>query len=181
MISIKNKIKKSFDALKEKFGYKNVMQSPKILKVIISSGVGSFKDKKKNEIVIDRLSKITGQKISGRGAKKSVASFKVREGDIVGFQATLRGQKMIDFLDRLINIALPRTKDFKWLSLSSIDDAGNYTFGIKEHSIFPETADEDIKDIFGMAITVVTNKKDKNEVIEFMRYVGFPLKKQTQT
>ncbi|MCR4279776.1 MAG: 50S ribosomal protein L5 [Candidatus Zambryskibacteria bacterium] len=158
-------------------GYKNAMQMPRLLKVVISTGVGSFKDKAKFKVVEDRLAKITGQKASPRGAKVSIASYKSRTGDVVGYQVTLRGQRMHDFLDRLINIALPRTKDFRGISPTAADEMGNYTLGIKEHSIFPETTDEELKDVFGFAITIVTTAKSKEEVIKFLTHLGFPFKK----
>ncbi len=153
------------------------MQKPRILKVIISSGVGSFKDKAKFKVVEDRLAKITGQKAASRGAKVSIASFKSRQGDVVGYQVTLRGKRMYDFLEKLIHIALPRTKDFRGISPKSADEMGNYTFGIKEHTIFPETSDEELKDVFGMAVTIVTTAKSKEEVISFLTHLGFPFKK----
>jgi len=154
------------------------MQAPKILKVVVSSGVGSFNDKKKIDIVTDRLAKITGQKPIKRGAKKSVASFKSREGDIVGVQITLRGEKMWSFLDRLLNIALPRTKDFRGISIDALDEMGNYTLAIKEHTVFSETADEDLKDVFGFSATIVTNLKNKGSASEFFKTLGFPFKKK---
>lgn len=177
METVKNKVAKSYESLKGKFGYKNINQSPKIQKVVISAGVGSFKDKKKIDLVVDRITKITGQKPVRKGAKQSVAAFKVREGDPVGVSVTLRGKRMYDFLDKLINIALPRTKDFRGISPSAIDEMGNYTLGIKENTIFPESADEELKDVFGLAITVVTSIKDKKETFEFLSYLGFPFKK----
>ena len=158
-------------------GYKNPMQAPRIMKVVVSSGVGSFKDKAKFKIVEDRLARITGQKAAPRGAKISIATFKSREGDIVGYQVTLRGTRMYDFLDRLINIALPRTKDFRGISETGADEMGNYTLGIKEHTIFPETTDEELKDVFGFAVTIVTTAKSKGEVITFLTHLGFPFKK----
>lgn len=177
METIKQKTAKAFDALKGDFGYKNAMQAPKIVKVVVSSGVGSQKDKKKIELIADRLSKITGQKPVRKGAKQSVAAFKVREGDTVGMQVTLRGGRMYDFLDRLVNIALPRTKDFRGISSNGIDEMGNYTLGIKESTIFPETGDEDLKDVFGLAVTVVTNVKDAKQTKAFLLHLGFPFKK----
>jgi Ribosomal protein L5 len=162
-------------------GYKNLMQSPKLSKVIVSVGVGSFKDKNKMKVVEDRLLKITGQKASPRGAKVAIANFKSREGDIVGYQVTLRGARMYDFLERLIHIAFPRTKDFRGISKDSADEMGNYTIGIKEHSIFPETADEELKDVFGMSITIVTTAKSKKEVQDFLTHLGFPFKKVEET
>ncbi len=169
--------KKSFAGMKEKFGWKNTMQSPRLLKVVVSTGIGSIKDKKKVELIADRLAKITGQKPALRGAKKSIATFKVRTGDPVGYQVTLRGKRMCDFVDRLVNIALPRTKDFRGISRNGVDEMGNYTLGIKEHSIFAETSDEDLKDVFGFAITVVTTSKRKEETLAFLEYLGFPFKK----
>ncbi len=177
MESIKAKTKKSFDVLKSDFGYKNVMQAPKIQKVVVSVGTGSRFDKKKIELVADRIAKITGQKPSRRGAKISIAAFKVRQGDTIGMQVTLRGQRMYDFLDRLVNIALPRTKDFRGISTNGIDQMGNYTLGIREHTIFPETGDEELKDVFGLAVTIVTNIKDKKETEAYLRHLGFPFKK----
>lgn len=168
-------------SLKEKTkslpGYKNPMQAPRIMKVVVSVGVGSFKDKNKFKIVEDRLAKITGQKAAPRGAKVSIATFKSRTGDIVGYQVTLRGSRMYDFLERLINIALPRTKDFRGISPTAADEMGNYTLGIKEHTIFPETTDEELKDVFGLAVTIVTTAKSKEEVIKLMTHLGFPFKK----
>lgn len=177
MESIKNKQKKIFDKLKSEFSYKNVMQSPKIEKVVISAGVGSFKDKKKVDLVVDRLSKIIGQKPVKKGAKQSIASFKVRQGDVVGVQATLRGDKMYNFLDKLVNIALPRTKDFRGISKTAFDEMGNYTLGIKEHTIFPETGDEELKDVFGFSVTIVTNVSNSKETKVFLESIGFPFKK----
>lgn len=158
-------------------GYKNPMQQPRIMKVVISTGVGSFKDKNKFKVVEDRLAKITGQKAAPRGAKVSIASFKSREGDVVGYQVTLRGQRMHDFLERLVHIALPRTKDFRGISKTGADEMGNYTMGIKENTIFPETADEELKDVFGFAITLVTTAKNREEVLKLLTHLGFPFKK----
>ncbi len=177
MDSIKQKEKKAFEAMKSEFGYTNVMQAPRIVKVIVSSGVGSVKDKKKIDLVADRLSKITGQRPVRKGAKISISAFKVRQGDTVGMQVTLRGQRMYDFLDRLINIALPRTKDFRGISGNSIDEMGNYTLGIRENTIFPESSDEELKDVFGLSVSIVTNLKDKKETRAFLTHLGFPFKK----
>lgn len=158
-------------------GYENPMQRPRIEKVVISTGVGSFKDKNKNAVVEDRLARISGQKPAPRGAKKSIANFKSRQGDVVGYQVTLRGKRMYDFLDRLIHIALPRTKDFRGISSEAADEMGNYTLGIKEHTIFPETSDEELKDVFGLAVTIVTTAKGKEELVSYLRHLGFPFKK----
>lgn len=180
MKTLKEKENKTFAELKEKLGLKNIMQAPKVLKVVVSAGIGSIKDKKKIELVADRLTKITGQKIVTKGAKKSIASFKVRQGDPSGYQVTLRGDRMRGFLDKLLNVALPRTKDFRGISKKAIDDVGNITIGIKEHTIFPETADEELKDVFGLAITVVTSAKSKEHAKVFFEYLSFPFKKKEE-
>ncbi len=177
MITLLEKQKKAGAALKDTFGYKNPMQFPKLQKIIIATGTGKISDKKRKEFIGERIGRIAGQKPSVAAAKKSIASFKVREGDSVGYRVTLRGEKMINFLEKLIHVALPRTKDFRGLKATAIDDMGNMTIGIKEHSIFPETADEDIKDVFGLAITVVTSAKDKKETKAFLEYLGFPFAK----
>lgn len=177
MENLKTKISKGFETLKATQGYKNKMQSPRIQKVIVSVGVGSVKDKNKIKIVEDRLLKITGQKAAPRGAKVAIANFKSREGDVVGYQVTLRGARMYDFLEKLIHISLPRTKDFRGISRTGVDKMGNYTMGIKEHTIFPEAADEELKDVFGLAITIVTTAKSKAEAQAFLDYLGFPFKK----
>ena len=178
MKSIKEKQKEAFKALKDVLGYKNVMQTPRLLKAVVSAGVGSFKDKKKIEVVQDRLAKITGQKAAIRGAKKSIATYKTRTGDTVGTQVTLRGPRMYAFLDKLLNIALPRTKDFRGISVKAIDEIGNITLGIPEHTIFPEAVDEDLRDVFGMGITVVTTAKTAKEAKAYFEYLGFPFKKE---
>jgi len=159
-------------------GFKNVLEAPRLRKVVVSTATGSVKDKKKIELIEDRLAKITGQKAAPRGAKKSVAAFKIREGDIIGYQVTLRGHRMYDFLDRLLHVALPRTRDFRGLSRDSVDEMGNSTIGIREHTIFPETGDEDLKDIFGLAVTVVTTANNKKDALAFLEHLGFPFKKE---
>lgn len=177
MKTIKEKQVEAFEVMKKQFHYKNVMQAPKIVKIVVSAGVGSFKDKKKVELAGDRLAKITGQKAVLRGAKKSIASYKSREGDPMGYQITLRGARMYDFLEKLIHIALPRTKDFRGLSANAVDEMGNYTLGIRENSIFPETAEEELKDVFGFGVTICTNLKNKVEAKKFLEIIGLPIKK----
>ena len=167
-------------ALKERFGYVNPMQTPKITKIVISTGVGSVHDKNKRETILDRLTKITGQKPKETQARKSIASFKSRQGDLAGYQVTLRGARMYSFLDKLIHVVLPRTRDFRGLNPDSVDDMGNYTFGIKEHTIFPETADEDARDIFGIAVTITTTAKTKEECEALLREMGLPLRKREE-
>ncbi|TAL49319.1 50S ribosomal protein L5 [Patescibacteria group bacterium] len=178
MEPIQKKIRKAFAAPKSKLGYSNPMQVPRILKVVVSAGTGSFKDPKKRDLALDRLAKITGQKPSVRGAKQSVASFKIRQGDPVGLQVTLRGKRMYDFLDKLLHVALPRTKDFRGIPASAIDEMGNLTIGVREHTIFPETSDEELKDVFGLAVTIVTNAKNKEETKAFFEFLEFPFRKE---
>ncbi len=162
------------------FGYKNKMAAPKLMKVVVSSGTGSGmkKDRERNNLVADRLMRITGQKPTLRVAKMSVASFKIREGDPVGLTVTLRGARMNHFVDKLIHIALPRTKDFRGIDRKVVDSIGNMTIGIKEHSIFPETSDEDLRDVFGLAITLVSSAKTKAEALAFFEHLGIPFKKE---
>jgi large subunit ribosomal protein L5 len=169
--------KNVFESLKGDFGYTNTMQTPVIEKIVISTGIGKIQDPKKVELIQDRLARITGQKTASRGAKKSVAAFKVREGDIIGYQITLRGTRMRDFFDKLVHIALPRMRDFRGLKVTAIDDMGNLTIGIPEHTIFPETSDEEQRNVFGFAITVVTTAKNKKEAEAYLRHMGVPLKK----
>ncbi len=178
--TIKEKEKGLFDALKGDFGFTNKLQAPRITKVVLGATTGSIKDPKKKELVGDRLVKISGQKVSPKAAKKSVASFKIRQGDQVGYQVTLRGLKMYSFLDKLTNIALPRTRDFRGLNPAAIDDMGNFTIGIKEHTVFPETSDEELKDVFGFAVTIVTTSKDKKLTRIMLENLGFPFKKEAK-
>ena len=180
MESVQAQFKTTFDALKKDFEYTNVNQAPTIEKVVVSVGTGKVDDKQKIALIQDRLAKITGQKASPRPAKQSIASFKLREGDIIGYQVTLRGERMIHFLDKLIHIALPQTRDFRGLKPTSIDDMGNYTIGIKDNTIFPETADEELKDVFGMSVTLVTTANTKDEAEALLRHVGLPLKKKEE-
>lgn len=175
MILTKEKQAQAFETLKGTFGYKNVFQSPRLMKITVSSGVGKA-DKARKALVEKRLATITGQKASPRASKQSIAQFKMRQGEIVGFQVTLRGARMNDFLDKLIHITLPRTRDFRGLTATAIDEMGNLTIGIKDHTIFPETADEDLKDVFGLAVTLVTTAKNKKEAEAFFRHLGIPFK-----
>ncbi len=169
--------KEIIPAMQSKFGYKNVMAVPKLEKVVINVGVGRVaKEPKFIEKVEEDLAKLSGQKSSVRKAKKSIAGFKLREGMDVGVVVTLRGKRMYDFIDRLISIALPRSRDFHGLDSKSFDAHGNLSIGIKEHNIFPEISYESLKDIFGLEITVVTTAKSKKEGSELLKLLGFPLK-----
>lgn len=171
--------KEAFSALKGQFGYKNKMAAPRLVKIVISSGTGTGmkKDRNKNDFIVDRIAKITGQKPALRSAKKSVASFKLREGDPIGVVVNLRGKRMYGFFDKLINVAIPRTKDFRGLETKIVDDIGNMTMAVREHTIFPEVADEELKDVFGFAITIVTTAKTREEGLEFFKHLGIPFKK----
>ncbi|OGZ05767.1 MAG: 50S ribosomal protein L5 [Candidatus Lloydbacteria bacterium RIFCSPHIGHO2_02_FULL_54_17] len=179
----KEKLKAAYPNLQKKYGYKSVMQAPRIEKVVLSVGTGKISrgDKKKNEFIAERLGTISGQKPAGRQAKKSIASFKLREGEVVGQMVTLRGARMLGFLDKFIGIAIPRTKDFRGFSARSIDAMGNFTFGVKEHTVFPETADEDLRDVFGIAITIVLSTKNKEESKDVLEALGFPFRETAET
>ncbi len=174
---VKEKFTKHIPTLEKELGLGNVMAVPRLVKVVISIGTGSLRDKKKNELIADRLAKIIGQKTANRAAKKSIATFKSRTGDIIGQVATLRGERMYGFLDKLINVAIPRMRDFRGIDPKSIDEMGNITIGIKEHTVFPETADEDIKDVFGFAVTIATTAKNKKEARALFDAIGIPFKK----
>jgi len=176
--TLTDKTKKAFETMKGTYGYTNIMQAPKIEKVVVSVGTGKLSkiDKKKNEFVASRLAQIVGQKPVATRAKQAIASFKTRQGDIIGQVATLRGTKMNAFLEKLLNIALPRAKDFRGISPRAVDGMGNCTIGIKEHTIFPEASDEDLRDVFGLAITIVTNIKNQGEAREFLKIVGVPFR-----
>ncbi len=174
--TVREKEQGAFEAMKKEFGYTNTMQAPRLSKIVVSVGVGSVSDKKRQEMIGAKLARITGQKAAPRNAKKSIASFKVREGQLSGFQVTLRGARMFGFLDKLLNVALPRTKDFRGLSPNSIDEMGNATVGIKESTVFPELADEDLRDTFGLAVTLVTTAKNVPEARSFLNVIGFPFR-----
>jgi large subunit ribosomal protein L5 len=179
-LTVKEKEAGVYEKMKDKFHYKNSMAAPKIKKVVVNTGTGTAmkKDKNKNDAIALRLGKITGQKASLRGAKQSISSFKVRQGDPIGAMVTLREKRMYAFLEKLINVALPRTKDFRGIKRDAVDNIGNLTIGIKEHTIFPETADEDIKDVFGLSITLVSSAKTKAEGLAFFEALGVPFKKE---
>ena len=168
--------KEVIPALIKKFAYGNVMAVPKVEKVVLNVGVGRVRDEKERVEVVKYLSLIAGQYPSPRAAKKAIASFKTRKGLVIGYQVTLRGRRMYDFLSRLINIALPRTRDFKGLDAKSFDQKGNLTIGVKEHIVFPEIIGEDYRVLFGLEVTVVTTAKNKEEGTELLRLVGFPFK-----
>jgi large subunit ribosomal protein L5 len=175
--TIKEKVKTTFDTLKGDFKYKNKLQAPQNKRVVVTTTIGSIKDPKKKELMLYRMTKITGQKPVTTLAKKSVAGFKLRAGDSSGYKVTLRGEKMWDFLEKVVNIALPRTKDFRGISSTGIDTMGNFSFGIKEHTVFPETTDENIQDVFSLGATIVTTSKTKEETRALLDLIGFLFKK----
>ncbi len=179
MKSLKEKQAQAFETLKGDLGLTNIMETPRVEKIVVNVGTGSAmkKDRFKNDFINEQLAKITGQKPAPRSAKSSIAGFKIRQGDKVGQAVTLRGEVMESFFDKLVNIALPRTKDFRGLETKSIDGMGNLTIGIKEHTIFPETGDEELHNVFGMSVTVVTTAKDKESAETYLRFLGVPFKK----
>jgi large subunit ribosomal protein L5 len=161
--------------LMEKFGYKNVMEIPKIEKVVINMGVGeAVSNPKILDVAVNDMMTIAGQKPVVTRAKKSIAAFKIREGMPIGAKVTLRGQRMYEFLDKLLNIALPRVRDFRGVSPKSFDGRGNYTMGIKEQLIFPEIEYDKIDKIRGMDIIIVTTAKTDEEARELLRLMGMP-------
>jgi large subunit ribosomal protein L5 len=185
MIYLKEKYSKEVvPVMQKKFGYSNVMAVPKIEKVVLNTGFGklisgktSNEQKKIPEAIANDLTIIAGQKTVLTKAKKSIAGFKIREGMVIGTAVTLRKKKMFDFLDRLIHIVLPRTRDFQGIDSKVVDKSGNMTIAIKEHIVFPEILPEKVKSIFGLEITVVTTAKNKEEGLELLRLLGFPIKK----
>lgn len=165
-------------AMMEKFSYRNVMEIPKIEKVVINTGLGDIKDNSKSiNMVVEEMATITGQKPVVTKAKKSVANFKVRQGMAIGMKVTLRGDQMYEFVDRLISISLPRVRDFKGVNPNSFDGRGNYTMGIREQLIFPEINIEQVETTRGMDITFVTTAKTDEEARELLRLFGMPFSK----
>ncbi len=165
-------------ALMEKFQYKSVMQIPKVEKVVVNVGCGAARDNAKIlEAIINDITTITGQKAVACKARKSVANFKVREGQYVGAKVTLRGEKMWEFLDRLFNVALPRVRDFRGISANSFDGRGNYSFGITEQLIFPEIDYDKVDAIRGMDINIITTAQTDEEARELLKLVGAPFVK----
>jgi large subunit ribosomal protein L5 len=164
-------------ALVKKFGYKSVMQTPKLEKISINRGVnGAVADKKLVDVAVDELSNITGQKAVATQSKKDISNFKLRKGMPIGARVTLRGEKMYEFLDRLISVALPRVRDFKGISDKAFDGRGNYTLGVTEQIIFPEIDIDKVNKITGMDITFVTTAQTNQEAYELLKELGLPFK-----
>ena len=165
-------------AMTKKFGYKNVMEVPKLAKVVVNMGVGEAKENAKLlDAAIKDMETITGQKVVATKAKKSVANFKIREGMAIGCKTTLRGEKMYEFVDRLVNLALPRVRDFRGVSADSFDGRGNYALGIKEQLIFPEIEYDKVDKVRGMDIIFVTTANTDEEARELLRLMGMPFQK----
>lgn len=168
-------LKEIVPALKEQFGYKSVMQVPRITKIVINKGIGAaVADKKLVEQGVEELTMITGQKAVPTFAKKAISNFKLRENMPIGARVTLRGNIMYEFLDRLMTIALPRVRDFKGVSDKSFDGRGNYTLGVKEQIIFPEISIDKVNRISGMDITFVTTAETDKEAYELLKAFGMP-------
>ncbi|MBI4436999.1 MAG: 50S ribosomal protein L5 [Candidatus Omnitrophica bacterium] len=164
-------------AMCKRFGYQNPLQSPRLQKVVVNVGAGEgAHDPKMIEVVTQELALITGQCPMVTKAKKSISNFKIREGSPVGCRVTLRGARMYEFFDRLVNATLPRIRDFRGVSLTSFDEGGNYTLGIKEQVIFPEIEYDKIEKTYGMDITFVINSKNKEESQELLRLLGMPFR-----
>lgn len=179
----KSRVKEKYEKevvpfLMKKFGYKSVMQCPKLVKIVINTGLGDIKDNAKSiQTTENEIKLISGQKPILTKAKKSVANFKVREGQTVGIKVTLRGDRMYDFYDKFISIALPRTRDFRGVSDKAFDGRGNYSVGLKEQLIFPEITYDQVEKIRGMDICIVTTANTDEEARELLRALGMPFKK----
>jgi large subunit ribosomal protein L5 len=162
--------------LKEQFGYKNVNQIPKVTKVVVNAGVGrAAANSKFLEDAVETIGKITGQKPVITKAKKSIAGFKIRTGMNLGVMVTLRDQRMYEFIDRLVNVSLPRVRDFRGLN-AKMDGHGNYSLGLKEHGVFPEISFEEASTPIALEVTVVTTAKSDEEAKALLNYLGFPFK-----
>ena len=166
------------DAMIKKFGYKNIMEVPKIDKIVVNMGVGEAKENPKVlEAAVADMEKITGQHAVITKAKKSIANFKIREGQSIGCKTTLRGDKMYEFMDRLVNLALPRVRDFRGVNPNSFDGRGNYALGIKEQIIFPEIEYDKVDKVRGMDVIFVTTAKTDEEARELLRLFNMPFAK----
>lgn len=171
--------KEAVPALEKKFGYKNIMSVPKILKVTLNVGINSRNtDSGLLDNVESNLRRITGQKPIRTKSRAAISAFKVKENMVVGVAVTLRGRKMYDFLDKLINISLPRIRDFRGVSLKNIDKQGNLSIGFKEHIVFPEIRSDEVERIHGLQVNITTNAKSREAGEELFRLLGFPMQKK---
>ena len=163
----------------KKFGYKNILQVPKLAKVVLNVGVGKgIKEANYLETVESTLARITGQRPIKTKAKKSISNFKIRQGMVIGMKVTLRGQRMYDFVNKLIKVTLPRVRDFRGLSLKALDKDGNLNIGIKEHIAFPEIKADEIERLHGLEVAVITNARTKKEGEALLKALGFPFKEE---
>jgi large subunit ribosomal protein L5 len=171
--------KEVIPALTKEFGFKNVMQTPKLEKIVVNCGVGEASQNPKIlDAAMGDIAAITGQKPKVCRARLSVAAFKLRKGMSVGCQVTLRGRRMYEFYDRLVNVALPRIRDFRGVPTKSFDGRGNYTLGIKEHIIFPEIDYDKVTQVFGMDITIVTTAKNDEQGFKLLKFMNMPFRNQ---
>lgn len=183
MTTVTKNLRKKYDedvvpALKEEFKYENVHQIPKLNKVVINMGVGeAAHNSKLAELIVKQLTKIAGQKAVITKAKKSIAAYKLREGAPVGCMVTLRGERMYDFIQKLICIVLPRIRDFRGISSKSFDGRGNYTLGLKEQALFPEISYDEVETVLGMNISIITTAQTDEEARALLKYLGLPFKK----
>ncbi len=179
MVSLAEKYKKeAIPAMRKRFGYSSVMAVPRLEKVVVNVGTGHIvREKNSDEEVVKYLTMITSQKPAPCAARQSIASFKTRQGQVIGYKVTLRGRRMYDFLERFVAAAVPRMRDFRGIDTKAVDAGGNLTVGVKEHIIFPETIGEDVRMIFGLEVTTVTDAKRREEALELFRLLGFPIKK----
>ncbi len=179
-MSIQEKYKKEIiPALKEEFGYKNSLEVPAIIKVVLNVGFGKHtKEKAYIQNVVESLTKISGQKPVLAKARKSISSFKIREGMIIGSSVILRGKRMYDFIEKLINISFPRVRDFRGINIKSVDRQGNLTIGFKEHLAFPEIQPDEVDNVFGLEVCLSTSAKTKKEGERLFTLMGFPFKKE---
>ncbi len=164
-------------AMQKKFGYKNKMAVPKISKVVLNVGLGrGLKDKKYEELVENTLVRITGQKPVKTKAKKSISNFKIREGMVVGMKVTLRGNRMYDFMDKLVNITFPRVRDFRGISPKAVDKMGNLSLGFKENIAFPEIQSDEVDTLHPLEVVITTTSKSREEGLELLTLIGLPFK-----
>lgn len=169
-------------ALKQQFGYKNNLAVPRVKKIVVSAGIGAgLKDPKFSETVVATLQRVTGQKPVLTLAKKSISGFKIRQGQAVGAMVTLRGKRMYDFLEKLINITLPRVRDFRGLAVQAIDQKGNLNIGFREHNVFPEIRPDEVEKLHGLQITIATTAASREIGLVLLKLLGFPFREKEIT
>ena len=183
MKNIKEKFnKKVVPEMKEKFGFKNNLQVPRIEKVVVNSGIGKYiKDANLVKEAVEAIELITGQKPILTKSRKSVAGFKIREGLEIGIKVTLRGKRKWDFIEKLIGASIPRVRDFQGINESAVDESGNISIGIKEHTIFPEVMPENVKNIISLQVNMTTTAKNREKGLELFRLLGFPIKSENKS